>query len=67
MNATTRKRAAAQGLKAGFVRYAASALFPRAGVRGVQYFAGTALRNGSDADVIYYLDMNKLPVINTES
>ena len=41
--------------------------FSRAGVSGAPRRAGTAVRNGSDSDVIYYLNQTRLPVIGTES
>ena len=41
--------------------------FSRVGVSGAPRCAGTAMRNGSDADVFNYLNMNILPVFGTES
>ena len=41
--------------------------FSRAGVSGALSRAGTAVRNGSESDVIYYLNRTRLPVIGTES
>ena len=39
---------------------------PRASVSGAQRSAGMAMRNSSDADVIYYLNTARLRVIGTE-
>ena len=41
--------------------------FSRAGVSGAPRRAGTAVRNDSDADVIYHLNRTRLLVIGTES
>ena len=41
--------------------------FSRINASGAPRRAGTAVRNGSDADVIYYLNSTRLPVIGTES
>ena len=41
--------------------------FSRTGVSGAPRRAGTAVRNGSDSDVIYYLNRTRLPVIGAES
>ena len=52
------------------MRCATLALFhaPVRAVRnsGAQSHAGTAVQNGSDADVNSYLNMTRLPVIGTE-
>ena len=40
--------------------------FSRAGVCSAPRRAGTAVRTSSDADVIYYLNRTRLPVIGTE-
>ena len=41
--------------------------FQRAGASGATRRAGTAVRNGTDADVIYCMNRARLPVIGTES
>ena len=41
--------------------------FSRVVASGALRRAGTAVRNGSDADVIYYLNRTRLPVIGAES
>ena len=41
--------------------------FSLAGVSGAPRRAGSAVRNGNDADVVYYLNRTRLPVIGTES
>ena len=38
----------------------------RAGASGAPCRAGTAVRNGSDTDVIYYLNTTRSPVIGTK-
>ena len=49
----------------GFVRCTAPALF-HVPIREVRH-AGAAVRTDSDADVVYYLNRTRLPVIGNES
>ena len=41
--------------------------FTRTDVSGAQRRAGTAVWNGSDSDVIYYLNRTRLPGIGTDA